>query len=228
MAIKPSLEYCSLHFAEYWFGTEKAITNKLKSPDRNLRLEALANGASYFRVARTLPRAADVNLGKPRYGPLLCILEHADHQWREGQKMTSLVDRVRKAIGCEYGGSPLSAASKFLWLFNKDPFVIFDSRARRQLGTAEGKYEDFVAKWEKSYSSLRGSIRRASCNLSTMRLYISAGHSLTDNEVAETVHQEWFARRIHDIYLWEAGDEGKTGWRNSLSGGNRFPGDDEP
>ena len=134
MALKLPLEYCSLHFAEYWFGTEKAITNKLKSPGRNLRLEALANGASYFRVARTLPRAADVNVGKPRYGPLLCILEDADHQWREDQEMTSLVDRVRNAIGGVYGGSPLSAASKFLWLLNKDPFVIFDSRARRHLG----------------------------------------------------------------------------------------------
>ena len=208
MALKLSLEYCSLHFAEYWFGTEKAITNKLKSPDRNLRLKALANGASYFRVARTLPRAADVNLGKPRYGPLLCILEDADHQWREGQEMTSLVDRVRNAIGGVYGGSPLSAASKFLWLLNKDPFVIFDSRARRHLGTPEGEYEKFVAKWEESYSSLRDTIRRASCSLSTMRLYLSAGQSLTDDKVAETVHQEWFARRVHDIYLWEAGDVG--------------------
>ena len=76
------------------------------------------------------------------------------------------------------------------------------------LGTAEGEYEEFVARWEESYSSLRGTIRRTSCNLSTMRLYLSAGTSLTDSEVVETVHQEWFARRIHDIYLWEAGDVG--------------------
>ena len=208
MALELPLEYCSLHFAEYWFGTEQAITIKLKSPDRSSRIEALANGASYFRVARTLPRVADVDLGKPRYGPLLKILEDADHQWREGQEMPRVVDRVRNAIGGVYGGSPLSAASKFLWLLNKDPFVIFDSRARRHLGTAKGEYEEFVARWEESYSSLRGTIRSASRNLSTMRLYLSAGHSLADNEVAETVNQEWFARRIHDIYLWEAGKVG--------------------
>ena len=122
--------------------------------------------------------------------------------------MASVVDRVRNAIGDVYGGSPLSAASKFLWLLNKDPFVIFDSRARRYLGTAKGDYEAFVAKWEESYSSLGDTIRRASSNLSTMRLYLSAGRSLEDNEVAETVNQEWFARRIHDIYLWEAGNVG--------------------
>ena len=212
MALKSPLEYCSLHFAECWFGTEKDITKKLKSPCRKLKLKALAKGASYFRVARTLPRAADVCIGKKRFDPLLDVLEKSDHQLREGQEMTNVVDRVQEAIRCKYGDSArsapskfLSAASKFLWLLNKDDFVIFDSRTRRHLGTAEGDYEEFVARWEKSYSSLRCAIRRASCNVSAMRLYLSAGLSLTDNKVAETVHQEWFTRRIHDIYLWEAG-----------------------
>jgi len=118
--------------------------------------------------------------------------------------MTDTVCRVSEHIGATYGGSPLSAASKFLWLLHKDPFVIFDSRARRHLGGSE-MYVEYVERWEVSYSSMRDRIRHACRNLLSMRLYLSKAHSLTEAAVAETAGQEWFARRVHDIFLWQAG-----------------------
>lgn len=34
-----------------------------------------------------------------------------------------------------------------------------------------------------------------------MRRYLSKANSLTEGEIAESVSQEWFPRRVHDIYL---------------------------
>jgi len=84
--------------------------------------------------------------------------------------------------------------------------VIFDSQARKALGTPESEYAQFVACWEDSYSSMREDIRAACGNLPSMRLYLSVGHLLSEQEIAETAGQEWFARRVHDICLWESGD----------------------
>lgn len=199
------LEYCALRYAEFWFGTERGIVEELHSPSRNTRIAALAQGASYFRVARTLPRAADLGRGLARCEPVLEILERPGNRWGAGRERIELVTTVRDQLGAVYGGLPLSAASKFLWLRHRDPFAIYDSQARTSLGTPEGDYPEFVARWEDSYQSMREGIREACRPLPLMRRYLSVGHRLSEPEVAAAVEEEWFARRVHDIFLWEAG-----------------------
>ena len=202
---EPPLHYCALHYAELWFGTERALFSKLESRNPEKKCEALAAAATYFRVARSLPRKADSEIGKGRCRPILDILQERARRPKDTVDMIDVVRLTSDKMGAVYGGTPLSAASKFLWLRYRDPFVIFDSQVRRQLGTRDSDYRQFVAAWEENYNSMQGPIREACIDLPALRSYLLVGNEVSDCEMLGTVTKEWFHRRVHDIYLWSAG-----------------------
>ena len=181
------------------------FARQVLSADPQTRRIGYAKSSAYFRIARTLPHAGDLERGLERCEPIQEILDNPANLWPSKYPMTSFVYRIRDQMGKVYGGSPISAASKFLWLRYKDPFVIYDSQARRFLGTRAGDYEDYVMKWEASYNAMKVEIQRACNALLPLKSFLSNAQSVDDKEYSLSINQRWFERRVHDIFLWEAG-----------------------
>ena len=115
-------------------------------------------------------------------------------------EMRSAVARLRVDLGIRYGGGDeLSAATKFLWLLQRDPVIIYDSQARRALGAPVGDYDRYVSLWRSGYRENQQEIREACDALpqrSTDRIPFNRGEA-----------PEWFRQRVYDIYLWLAGSK---------------------
>jgi hypothetical protein len=210
------LEYCSLQFADYWFATDRGLVAGLSSRDRLERLETLCRAAINFGVARTLPKAFDEGRGLQRLSPALAVLDRNTRKPIAPQGAVEVVYRVRDQLGRAYGGkAPLSVATKFLWLRNQDVFVIYDSQARAALGTRNGDYGAYLQRWQQGYLELRDAIRRVSSVLPRQRQYLSCAHSVSKQEIHEAAREEWFWKRVYDIYLWRRGSSGSDGARRN-------------
>jgi hypothetical protein len=115
-----------------------------------------------------------------------------------------VVDRLRTDFGRSYGSRDLlSAATKLLWLRHRDVVVIFDGNARTALRARYGDYRDYLGKWFVEYRRLAGEIRVACGQFwSEMGVEVDADSGSAD---------EWFRRRVLDIYLWRVGDPKAVG-----------------
>jgi hypothetical protein len=109
----------------------------------------------------------------------------------------------------------VSAASKLLWLSDRSPFIIFDSRAFSALKI---KFEhradrrDYLAyceSWRKAYKVHQHEIRDAVKQLPTIMSFLPAS-TPPAGKLLSIVTTPWFAERVFDIYLWELGGDGKT------------------
>ena len=202
----PPLEYCSLQFADFWFTTNRDLVAGLSSESRSIRLETLRRAAIHFGVARTLPRAYDEGRGKPRLSPALTVLDRNTRRAIRPQDAKEVVRRTRDQLGAAYGGrAPLSVATKFLWLRNQNVFVIYDSQARTALGTRNGDYDAYLDRWHEGYFRLRDDLRRVSSALPRHRRYLSCGQAVSEQDIHDAVCEEWFWKRVYDIYLWRRG-----------------------
>jgi hypothetical protein len=208
IALNPTLDHCALQYAEFWFATERPIVEALAATSEAEVLRAIARGASYFRIARNLSAKAETSCGMRRYEPVLNVLRGCRVIPKNESQMIAEVCRVRDELSRVYGRRPLSAASKFLWLWRRDPFLIYDTQARVSLRSTEGDYEGFVRIWMQSYGSMRSRIVDACSVLPNLRQYLSVGADLPVEMIESVVAEEWFLRRVHDVYLWRAGRPG--------------------
>jgi hypothetical protein len=200
--MSPPLEHCSITYAEFWFTIEEGLVAGLKSGSRSERLRALQKAAGYFRVARTLQKKYDIG---ERLELVLNILDDGRPACDE-RDVVAHVFRIRDEVGKQYGDiAPLSAATKFLWLLHRDPYVIYDRQARKALRSPDGDYSQFLERWNEQYAALREQICEISRTLPGRRCFLSCGDLISDQDVAEVAQQEWFWKRIHDIYLWTMG-----------------------
>lgn len=117
-----------------------------------------------------------------------------------------VVRSLRNQIGAAYGGRDLlSAATKFLWLLRRDTAVIYDSRVRRALGTPYADYDAYLGRWRDGYAGCAEAIRSTCTSLPWQLASRSCGSSALKGEFEDIVAQEWFWRRVYDIYLWRRG-----------------------
>lgn len=95
----------------------------------------------------------------------------------------------------------MSAASKIMWMHDRDKTLIFDSRARtaldRMRATKETKlpardYQTFYARWEARYGRVKTDIKNTCDDMRVLN-----GH--------DVLGEEWFRRRVFDAWLWDAG-----------------------
>jgi len=208
-------EFASLRFAEFWFCDERRCHVGLWSNDSEEILKALRRAVAYFRVARNLPKSQDEGRDMRRFEPLVPLIEHARTLNPADADIVDVVTSTMIKINEIYGFKALSLASKLLWLLHKDPFIVYDNQARITLGTVEGDYASFIRNWQREFELHRHEIQAVSSKLANLRLYLRCGTGLSNSDLKDVVEQEWFWKRVFDIWLWA---EGAPRIRESVNG----------
>ena len=139
-------EYCSLYYLQQWLSGERRLHDALSGTDERSIREGLSDAVKSFRVARNLPRKYDADRGLKRYEPLLEVFLQLQKQEISESNFINVFDNFQSEISKKYGGKKLiSLSSKLLWLRYRDPFIIYDSRARTSLEVTPGDYSEYVA-----------------------------------------------------------------------------------
>jgi len=200
----------AVEYARYWYQNERRFVDGLASGDRNLRLDALCRAARYFIVSRNFPKRFDVGRGLARLSPALAELDSVPARPLDAGELSATVRSFARSLGAAYGGrNLLSAASKFLWLVRRDVVVIYDSRVRAALGTPFGDYDRYLESWFDAYRRKLDSVHAACSALSVLSLHLQPHDRPSDRELSHLSTQDWFRRRVHDIWLWHLGEPRK-------------------
>jgi hypothetical protein len=193
-----SFEQCAQECADTWFAKEAAFVADLASADTSRRLTALQRAAGHFKIARTMPTAYDVGLGRPRLAPVLELLDEPQLRNVTAAGLADSVGFVRRRLADAYHKADLlSAATKFLWLMNRDVAVIFDSQARTALASPPGDYEAYLARWRQRFEASMTEIK-AAC--------LRAASAPQGAGVRGLAGETWFPMRVFDIRLWYEGN----------------------
>jgi hypothetical protein len=127
----------------------------------------------------------DVDLGRERLAPALSILGAARFRNVTAANLAVVVGVLRRRLGEAYGDRDLlSAATKFLWLHNRDSTIIFDSRARAALGTPPGDFDAFLKSWRRECRRNEAAIRDA-CHAVPGPLRLTNGDTVPRDQVRD-------------------------------------------
>ena len=82
----------------------------------------------------------------------------------------------------------LVAASKFIWLINKET-IIMDNYNREILMTEEGNYNEYYEKWNENFNKRKIELERA----------IQELKKIIQDKILD---EDWFKMRVFDLFLW--------------------------
>ena len=198
-----TFDFCALQFLNQWIEREKGFSESLVSGFPDMQKKALAKSAGHFRVARNFPLKNGDKQNIDRYKPVLEILNEIEEITSDN--VVSVVQQSQQKISRQYGGRRvLSATTKFLWLKFKYPVRIYDSQARKALGTSEWDFSSFNIEFLKCFDKYESEIRRACSNLKSVISYTS-DPNMDLSAVNSLVSERWFMERVLDTYLWNKG-----------------------
>jgi hypothetical protein len=198
----PPYEYCALRFLLQWERKERALFKKLsKDPSPKEIREALG----YFRAARGF------NGLKTKANKVVSALKKNTKGLNRKNVITrvnSLADDFKR----DFGSRNLSAASKLLWLSQRSPVVIMDSRSKTALhnlgyNLSNGDYEAYYNCWRYEFNSRNCEIKKVVKKLSDIKIFTSSWKR-TLKEFKQDLIEEWFIERTFDLFLWEIADLG--------------------
>lgn len=202
----PNFEFCSLHYLNQWITKDRKYSEELQNGDEDIKLKMLQEAAGFYKVARNLHTTESFNPNEShkRYqGVLECIdsLNADDFSANPVAK----VEEIERQISKKYGDrGVLSLTTKLLWLKVKEPIVIYDSQARKALGSKDGKYPEYYAAWQSKFKRHQTQIAEVCAKLPELHLY--AANRTPKAEIEAVVNQNWFHERVFDIYLWNEGN----------------------
>ncbi len=205
---RANFNYFALHYLNLWLTYDCEFCKALQGHDEARKLTALSNAATFYKVARNLPKACDVGEGTLRYKPVLDVIDALDPSTFQEPRLISSIDRVHNQISEKYRRRRVtSLTTKFLWLKMKSPIIIYDKRARKALGTKPDlrAYYAEWRKWRKQFNSASDEINTACASLPKVTEY-SAPDAPTPQYVEEIASQVWFKERVFDVYLWSKGN----------------------
>lgn len=203
--MKHSLEYFSLHYLDMWLTHDRIYHESLNNGTREEKLISIKNAATYYKVARNLPKKYDEDISCERYEPILKIIDKATAYNFSGNTVKS-ISKVEEEISKAYGDrGVLSITTKLLWLKIRDPIIIYDSQARKALNTADGDLSSFYKAWRASYSAHSKDIACVCAKLSNVANYSCDQTIATPTYVQAISAQPWFQERVFDVYLWHVG-----------------------
>ena len=200
-----NFNYFALHYLNLWLSKDRKFCEALEGHDEVAKLRALAEAAVFYRVARNLRKVHDVENGILRYKPVLDVIDPVAAITFQGAQLIPAIMEVSRQISQKYGDrGVMSLTTKFLWLKMKSPIVIYDSQARKALGTNPEDIIDYYSKWRKQFDSYSSEIDVACAALPRVTEY-SAPDAPTPQYVQEIASQPWFKERVFDVYLWSLG-----------------------
>ena len=193
-------EYCVYRYLELWERAEKPLYRAMSGVHSAAQIR---DALKYYKVARNFrglkEEGVAENISKK-------LLEIDGYEGSYSDKVEKLAESF-KVISGQYN---LSAASKLLWLRNRSPYLIYDSRAVTALNRLGKKlknadYSSYCEAWLGEYEKQRDEITLAAHGLVDLPRKYTAAFTLTDDALIEIVHSKWFIERVFDIYLWEIG-----------------------
>lgn len=203
--MKHSLEYFSLHYLDMWLRHDRIYHESLNNGTREEKLISIKKAATYYKVARNLPKQHEEEIGCERYEPIMKVLDKATASDFSGNTVKS-ISEVQEKISKAYGGrGVLSITTKLLWLKIRDPIIIYDSQARKALNTVDGDLPGFYEAWRAEYSAQSKAIATVCAKLSSVSKYSCDQTIATPTYVQAISAQPWFQERIFDVYLWHEG-----------------------
>lgn len=202
---KYSLEYLSLHYLNLWLKHDKPYYEAITLGSQSEKLKAINKALAFYKVARNLPTKYDIEKNHERYEPILKIIDAVDSSDFSNDVVWS-IEKVQKKISRAYGDrGVLSITTKLLWLKVRDPIIIYDSQARKALGTEDGNLSAFYNEWRNQYELHRKEILSACAKLSNVAKYSCDMKISTPKYIDEISSSNWFQERVFDVYLWHKG-----------------------
>jgi len=201
-----NFNYFALHYLNLWLSKDRKFCEALEGQDEAAKLGALAEAAAFYKVARNLRKVHDVENGILRYKPVLDVIDPlAPITFQGAQLIPSIMD-VESQISQRYGDrGVMSLTTKFVWLKMKSPIVIYDSRARKALGTNPGDIHAYYSRWREQFNSSCNEISAACASLPRVHEYSEAPKLATPQYIEGIASQPWFKERVFDVYLWSLG-----------------------
>jgi hypothetical protein len=204
-AMKHSWEYLSLRYLDMWLRHDRLYHDSLNNGTREEKLISIKNAATYYKVARNLPKEHDEDVGRARYEPLLKVIDRVSASDFSGDTVKS-ISKVQKMISKAYGNrGVLSITTKLLWLKIRDPIIIYDSQARKALDTEDGDLSAFYEAWRTEFDAHSNAIATACSKLSSLSKYSCDQTIATQAYVRDITAHRWFQERVFDVYLWHKG-----------------------
>jgi len=218
-----AFKYPSLHYLNQWLSYDSKYCEALSQDDKNNKLSALKNAASFYKVARNLPCECEKNKRVARYEPILDILDSIDQGQFQDNPVNEILKKIletEELISDQYykqynqDNHPkkkkvLSLTTKFLWLKIKQPIIIYDSRARKALETENGNldtYDTYYKKWQEKFEKHQNEIKEACSKLPALHEYAVDQELGTEKYIKNVSSESWFHERVFDSYLWIKGN----------------------
>ena len=210
--------YCALAYADQWLGYDKDFCKIL--PDRNqpeeTRLKTLHEALKFYRVTRNWKGS-----GKERFRPLLEVFDEINFS-----KSSAILDRkqiveeVVKKLKEPAGKETFSLATKMLWIWFKQPFIIFDQNAAASLKLNSinvNTADEYYHKWESAFNKNKSDIEEACSQLPKQRAWLKYEYQKEiDNELVALSGELFFHHRVFDNFLWGR-EERKIPWNSEYS-----------
>lgn len=161
--------------------------------------ECLVKVATYYSVARTLRNIEEEDRLQSAYDALLST------EPPTRQNVVQEVEAFTKILGDKYKTTPLSAASKFLWMRFRSPVVIYDSLAceylvNKECGFKYEGYSTYCAAWRLQYQEHEQEVREACAELINFKKFTLASE-IQDDDLVEWTSSEWFMERVFDHFM---------------------------
>lgn len=203
--MKHSWEYFSLHYLNMWLRHDRFYHESLNNGTREEKLISIKRAATYYKVARNLPKEHDEGIGRARYEPLLEVIDKVGAYDFSGDTVKS-ISKIQKRISKAYGDrGVLSITTKLLWLKIRDPIIIYDSQARKALNTEDGDLSGFYEAWRTEFDAHSNAIATVCSKLSGVSKYSCDKTIATPAYVRAISKKSWFQERVFDVYLWHEG-----------------------
>src|ERR1700687_713186 len=200
-----NFKFFALQYLNEWYLDDKRFVVAFKSKNRAVRLRYILKAAKYYGVIRTFK-----NIQERRLDTALQALDAVSAPVTDAN-VDSTVCNLEKTLQEIYGGSKISAASKFLWIRFQAPVVIYDDNAyqflrKRFVGQFKKRdYPNYRRKWLTQFDGQENCIHSACDGLVEVKAF-SLAHGDTDENIKCIVGTRWFRERVFDKYLlWNAG-----------------------
>ena len=195
-----NLKFFALAYLNDWWQYDRNFVSGIApSRDRSVRVSKLGEAATYYNIIRRFPK-----------GSMPQVLHLVDATFGMlGPLGTNNVDLAVTALAELFNqvfqrGVEISSASKFLWIRQQTPVVIFDSRAETclvRLGAKlNGKYATYRAEWLKQFGQREQVIQEACSEL--VRVKDFSPKDETDEHLLAVTSSQWFHERVFDKFLW--------------------------
>lgn len=208
----PNFRYAAHLYINDWLAWDKRFHDCL-CPEADV-VNDLAAGAktmvevaTYYSVARTLPRIED----QEEYRLGTAYKELRAIEYIPDGEVANTVCTYAEKLKCVYGHTALSAASKFLWMRFRDPIIIYDSitlqwlHSNKEFDKKKCEYAPFLDAWLAAYAKVEGGIREACCDLRGIKRFIL--REVSDDELFACTSSSWFMKRVFDYSMTYAPED---------------------